>query len=93
MKVARVACAGAIHAAEPHPLSDGRAGVRLTDGRLLAEDAVVWLPPVEARSIIALGPSRFGPAVQATSGTLRFRTRLPRDAVAAPLRFSQPTIG
>jgi 5-oxopent-3-ene-1,2,5-tricarboxylate decarboxylase/2-hydroxyhepta-2,4-diene-1,7-dioate isomerase len=55
MKVARVACAGAIHAAEPHPLPDGRAGVRLTDGRLLAEDAVVWLPPVEARTIIALG--------------------------------------
>lgn len=55
MKLARIACAGAIHAAQPHLLSDGRAGVRLTDGRLLAEDAVVWLPPVEARTIIALG--------------------------------------
>jgi 5-oxopent-3-ene-1,2,5-tricarboxylate decarboxylase/2-hydroxyhepta-2,4-diene-1,7-dioate isomerase len=55
MKLARVAYAGAIHAARPHQLPDGRAGVRLTDGRLLAEDAVVWLPPVEARTIIALG--------------------------------------
>jgi 5-oxopent-3-ene-1,2,5-tricarboxylate decarboxylase / 2-hydroxyhepta-2,4-diene-1,7-dioate isomerase len=53
--LARVACAGAIHAAQPQQLPDGRAGVRLTDGRLLAEDQVVWLPPVEARTIIALG--------------------------------------
>lgn len=55
MRFARVACAGAIHPAQPHPLPDGRTGVRLTDGRLLAEDAVVWLPPVEAHTIIALG--------------------------------------
>ena len=55
MKLARVACAGAIHAAQPHQLADGRAGVALTDGRVLAEDAVVWLPPVEPRTIIALG--------------------------------------
>jgi 5-oxopent-3-ene-1,2,5-tricarboxylate decarboxylase / 2-hydroxyhepta-2,4-diene-1,7-dioate isomerase len=55
MMLARVACAGAIHAAQPQQLPDGRAGVRLTDGRVLAEDAVVWLPPVGARTIIALG--------------------------------------
>lgn len=55
MKVARVACTGAIHGAQPQQLSDGRAGLRLTDGRTFAEDAVVWLPPVEARTVIALG--------------------------------------
>jgi 5-oxopent-3-ene-1,2,5-tricarboxylate decarboxylase/2-hydroxyhepta-2,4-diene-1,7-dioate isomerase len=55
MRLARVACAGAIHAAEPHEMPDGSAGVHLADGRTLAEDAVVWLPPVEAGTIIALG--------------------------------------
>ena len=55
MRLARVACAGAIHAAQPHQLADGRAGVRLTDGRMLAEDEVVWLPPLEVGTIIALG--------------------------------------
>ncbi|MBS0580510.1 MAG: fumarylacetoacetate hydrolase family protein [Proteobacteria bacterium] len=55
MKRARVAYAGAIHAAEPEALGDGRPGVRLTDGRLLAEDAVVWLPPLEVGTVIALG--------------------------------------
>ena len=34
---------------------DGRAGVRLTDGRTFAEDEVVWLPPLEVGTIIALG--------------------------------------
>jgi 5-oxopent-3-ene-1,2,5-tricarboxylate decarboxylase / 2-hydroxyhepta-2,4-diene-1,7-dioate isomerase len=55
MKQARVAYAGALHRAAPHPLADGRAGIRLSDGRVLAEDEVVWLPPVEPGSIIALG--------------------------------------
>ena len=55
MKLARVAYAGAIHAAQPQQLSDGRAGVRLTDGRTLAEDEVVWLPPLEVGTILALG--------------------------------------
>jgi 5-oxopent-3-ene-1,2,5-tricarboxylate decarboxylase / 2-hydroxyhepta-2,4-diene-1,7-dioate isomerase len=55
MRLARVAYAGAIHAAQPQQLPDGRAGVRLTDGRTLAEDAVVWLPPLEAGTVIALG--------------------------------------
>jgi 5-oxopent-3-ene-1,2,5-tricarboxylate decarboxylase/2-hydroxyhepta-2,4-diene-1,7-dioate isomerase len=50
MKTARVAYAGAIHTAYPHPQ-----GLRLADGRVLAEDAVVWLPPFEVGTIIALG--------------------------------------
>jgi len=50
MKRARVAYSGAIREARPH--ADG---VLLSDGRVLAEDAVVWLPPVEPGTIIALG--------------------------------------
>ena len=50
MKKARVAYGGAIHDAFEHP-----AGLRLEDGRVLAEAAVVWLPPFEAETIIALG--------------------------------------
>jgi 5-oxopent-3-ene-1,2,5-tricarboxylate decarboxylase / 2-hydroxyhepta-2,4-diene-1,7-dioate isomerase len=50
MRHARVAYAGAIHDATDHP-----AGVRLADGRVLAEDAVVWLPPFEPGTIVALG--------------------------------------
>jgi 5-oxopent-3-ene-1,2,5-tricarboxylate decarboxylase/2-hydroxyhepta-2,4-diene-1,7-dioate isomerase len=50
MKRARVAYAGAIHNATEHP-----AGLRLADGRVLAEDAVVWLPPFEVGTVIALG--------------------------------------
>jgi 5-oxopent-3-ene-1,2,5-tricarboxylate decarboxylase/2-hydroxyhepta-2,4-diene-1,7-dioate isomerase len=50
MKHARVAYGGAIHAATEHP-----AGLRLADGRVLAEDAVVWLPPFEPGTIVALG--------------------------------------
>lgn len=50
MKTARVAHAGAIHTATPHP-----AGVRLADGRVLPEEAVVWLPPFEVGTVIALG--------------------------------------
>jgi len=55
MRFARVACTGAIHAAQPQQLADGRAGVRLTDGRTLGEEEVVWLPPLEVGTIIALG--------------------------------------
>jgi 5-oxopent-3-ene-1,2,5-tricarboxylate decarboxylase/2-hydroxyhepta-2,4-diene-1,7-dioate isomerase len=50
MKTARVAYAGAVHLAQPHAQ-----GLRLADGRVLREDAVVWLPPVEPGAIIALG--------------------------------------
>lgn len=50
MKTARVAYGGAIHEAYEHPH-----GVQLADGRVLAEDAVVWLAPFEVGTIIALG--------------------------------------
>jgi len=52
---ARVAYGGAVHEAVPRALPDGKPGVRLTDGRVLAEEAVVWLPPFEVGTIIALG--------------------------------------
>ena len=55
MMRARVAYAGTVHGAEPRRLGDGRAGVRLADGRVLTEEEVVWLPPFEAGTIIALG--------------------------------------
>jgi len=54
VKRARVAYAGAIHEATPHPDADGRR-LRLADGRVVAEDAVVWLPPFEVGTVIALG--------------------------------------
>ncbi len=50
MKTARVAYGGAIHCAAPDP-----AGLRLADGRVLGESDVVWLPPFEVGTIIALG--------------------------------------
>jgi 5-oxopent-3-ene-1,2,5-tricarboxylate decarboxylase / 2-hydroxyhepta-2,4-diene-1,7-dioate isomerase len=50
MKTARVAYGGAVHEAQPHG-----AGVQLADGRVLAEEQVVWLPPFELGTIIALG--------------------------------------
>ena len=50
MKRARVAYGGAVHDASAHP-----AGLRLADGRVVAEDAVVWLPPFKVGTIIALG--------------------------------------
>ena len=50
MKTARVAYGGAVHSAMPH-----EGGLRLADGRVLAEDGVVWLPPFEVGTVIALG--------------------------------------
>jgi 5-oxopent-3-ene-1,2,5-tricarboxylate decarboxylase / 2-hydroxyhepta-2,4-diene-1,7-dioate isomerase len=50
MRTARVAHAGAIHSATPHA-----EGLQLAGGRVLPEDAVVWLPPFEAGTVIALG--------------------------------------
>jgi len=50
MRRARVAFGGAIHDALEHA-----AGLRLADGRVVAEDAVVWLPPFEVGTVIALG--------------------------------------
>jgi 5-oxopent-3-ene-1,2,5-tricarboxylate decarboxylase/2-hydroxyhepta-2,4-diene-1,7-dioate isomerase len=50
VKRARIAWAGAIHTA----VADGD-GLRLANGTQLAEDDVVWLPPVQPGTIIALG--------------------------------------
>jgi 5-oxopent-3-ene-1,2,5-tricarboxylate decarboxylase/2-hydroxyhepta-2,4-diene-1,7-dioate isomerase len=51
MRTARVAYAGAVHEARPHAQ-----GLQLADGRVLAEEQVVWLPPVaEPGTVIALG--------------------------------------
>lgn len=50
MRTARVAYGGAIHTATPHS-----GGLRLADGRVVSEDAVVWLPPVEVGTVIVLG--------------------------------------
>ena len=50
-RTARVAWAGAVHSAVPHPQ-----GLQLENGHVLAETDVVWLPPVaEPGTIIALG--------------------------------------
>ena len=50
MKTARVAYAGALHDARPH-----ERGLQLADGRVLAEQDVVWLPPFEVGTVITLG--------------------------------------
>jgi 5-oxopent-3-ene-1,2,5-tricarboxylate decarboxylase / 2-hydroxyhepta-2,4-diene-1,7-dioate isomerase len=50
MKHARIAWAGAVHDA----VEDGNQ-LQLADGTRLAEDEVVWLPPVQPGTIIALG--------------------------------------
>jgi 5-oxopent-3-ene-1,2,5-tricarboxylate decarboxylase/2-hydroxyhepta-2,4-diene-1,7-dioate isomerase len=59
MMRARVAFGGALHEATPvnrPPGADpGAAAVRLADGRVLAEEEVVWLPPIEPGTVIALG--------------------------------------
>jgi 5-oxopent-3-ene-1,2,5-tricarboxylate decarboxylase/2-hydroxyhepta-2,4-diene-1,7-dioate isomerase len=52
---AKVAYAGAVHDAVPHAMADGSAGLRLADGRVMPENGVVWLPPFEVGTIIALG--------------------------------------
>jgi 5-oxopent-3-ene-1,2,5-tricarboxylate decarboxylase/2-hydroxyhepta-2,4-diene-1,7-dioate isomerase len=50
MKHARIAYDGAVH----HAIEGGGV-LRLADGRRIAFDAAVWLPPVEPRTIFALG--------------------------------------
>lgn len=50
MKWARVAYSGAIHGAVE---VDGR--LKLDDGRIVDENEVVWLPPVQPRTVFALG--------------------------------------
>jgi 5-oxopent-3-ene-1,2,5-tricarboxylate decarboxylase/2-hydroxyhepta-2,4-diene-1,7-dioate isomerase len=54
MKHARVAYAGAIHRATPHP-NQQNGCLRLADGRLVEAQAVVWLPPIQPGTIFALG--------------------------------------
>ena len=53
-RTARVAYSGAIHSASPID-GDSTARLRLADGRSVAESDVVWLPPFDVGSIIALG--------------------------------------
>ncbi|HME41049.1 MAG TPA: fumarylacetoacetate hydrolase family protein [Steroidobacteraceae bacterium] len=56
MMRARVAYAGAIHEATPAPASTPDAeALRLADGRVVAAEEVVWLPPFQAGTVIALG--------------------------------------
>jgi len=50
MKTARVAYGGAVHEAHPHD-----AGLQLIDGRVLGEHDVVWMPPFEVGTVVALG--------------------------------------
>jgi 5-oxopent-3-ene-1,2,5-tricarboxylate decarboxylase/2-hydroxyhepta-2,4-diene-1,7-dioate isomerase len=50
MKRARVAFAGAIHSA-----AEEKGEIKLDNGRVVNEDEVVWLPPVEPRTVFALG--------------------------------------
>jgi 5-oxopent-3-ene-1,2,5-tricarboxylate decarboxylase/2-hydroxyhepta-2,4-diene-1,7-dioate isomerase len=50
MRGGRVAYSGAIHACSDHPR-----GVRLEDGRVVAEADVVWLPPIELGTVFAVG--------------------------------------
>jgi len=50
MKTARVAYDGAIHTAYEHP-----AGLQLADGRIITEEAAVWLPPFVCGTVLALG--------------------------------------
>lgn len=71
MKRARVAYDGSVHLAR----AEGE-GLRLTDGRWLREEQVVWLPPVEPRTVFALGLNYADHA-----GELAF------DPPAAPLVF------
>jgi 5-oxopent-3-ene-1,2,5-tricarboxylate decarboxylase / 2-hydroxyhepta-2,4-diene-1,7-dioate isomerase len=50
MKHGRVALDDAIY-----PCTEHAGGLRLTDGRVIAESAARWLPPLEARTIFAIG--------------------------------------
>jgi len=52
MRRARVAYAGALHHATP---CDDDARLRLADGRIVDESAVVWLPPFDVGTVVALG--------------------------------------
>ena len=68
MKHARVAYAGAIHDASPVPASPSDRGppdredLRLADGRVVAAEQVVWLPPFMVGTVFALGLNYAGHA-------------------------------
>jgi 5-oxopent-3-ene-1,2,5-tricarboxylate decarboxylase / 2-hydroxyhepta-2,4-diene-1,7-dioate isomerase len=55
MMRARVAYSGALHEATPLGSLDGEPEVRLADGRVLSAGEVIWLPPFEVGTVIALG--------------------------------------
>ena len=55
MKQGRVAYAGAIHTATPLDERANPMRLRLADGRVRSEDEVVWLPPFDVGTIVALG--------------------------------------
>ena len=44
-----------IHRGDQHGATPEGAGLRLDDGRLVGEDEVAWLPPLEPRTIFAVG--------------------------------------
>ena len=50
MKTARIAWAGAIH-----DVTEAPGGLRLGDGRQVNEAEVVWLPPIQAGTVFAVG--------------------------------------
>lgn len=50
MRHARVACHGAIHDAV-----EANGKLRLANGKIVERSAVVWLPPIDAKTIFALG--------------------------------------
>ena len=50
MKYGRIAYQGAIH-----PVTEAGTGVRLADGRQLAEGEFIWLPPLKVGTVFALG--------------------------------------
>jgi 5-oxopent-3-ene-1,2,5-tricarboxylate decarboxylase/2-hydroxyhepta-2,4-diene-1,7-dioate isomerase len=62
VKHGRVACSGAIHSCTEHA-----GGVRLADGRAFGETEVVWLPPIEPRTIFAVGLNYAGHAREIAS--------------------------
>jgi 5-oxopent-3-ene-1,2,5-tricarboxylate decarboxylase/2-hydroxyhepta-2,4-diene-1,7-dioate isomerase len=85
VKRARVAYGGAIHDATEHP-----DGLRLADGRVLAEDAVVWLPPLEPATIIALGLN-YAYHVKELSKELTVTSRTSRCVPEEPGRVDRPS--
>jgi 5-oxopent-3-ene-1,2,5-tricarboxylate decarboxylase / 2-hydroxyhepta-2,4-diene-1,7-dioate isomerase len=55
MMRARVAFSGALHEATPAASVESDPSLRLADGRVVSAEEVVWLPPFEVGTVIALG--------------------------------------